>query len=154
MAAETFTSPQWTEEQYVPRAGEMAIAYGVINVTNQAEDGDILQFFKLPQRAVVTGGRLQGALLDSGTGTLQIDVGITGNTDKYHDGAAQGTTANFGSTDVIFYQELNGTDSFGTNGVEDPLSSEEEVIGEVITTANAGGTGNIALIMNYTTNKS
>lgn len=149
----TYTAPTYgNSEVYQPRAGELAVAYGVVDFgSSKPTDGDILEFLTLPQRAIVLGGYLQGADLDTGSEALQIDVGVTGNTDKYLDGAVlTGDSAELkGGVGILAF--LAG--ELSTNGVMPALSAAENVIGEVIATANDSSGGKLALVMHYTTGR-
>jgi hypothetical protein len=149
----TYTSPEWDDELYVPRAGELACGYGVVDITTKAAKDDVLQFFYLPQRAVALRGMLQGADLDTGTEALEIDIGNSDDPDKYlNSGVLTGDVVTEHVTVAGIMTHLQGT--FITLGVQAALTAPEGVLGTVIATANDGGTGKLALMIDYTTGRS
>lgn len=60
-------------------AGDLKVATGTIQVAANPADGDIYEMVKLPRGAVVVGGHLQGADIDTGTETLDLDIGWASN---------------------------------------------------------------------------
>lgn len=147
----TYTSSAWTnrKEQYLPRAGELAVAHGVVAVTSNLGNSDILQFLRLPQRALVIGGRLQGAALAA---AATYAIGISTDTDKYGSLAAvtgAAVTNVHGAGTLAFIGGTNITGGSET-GVYAALTAEEEVYATV-SSVTTGTTGSIGLVMEYTT---
>lgn len=61
-------------------SGNMKVAVGRYNWgTTVVEDGDIRKVLILPRRSLVVGGALWAGDLDTGTATIDIDVGWTAN---------------------------------------------------------------------------
>jgi hypothetical protein len=139
-----------------PGAGNLCVAYGSYALTANPSATDIIQFCRLPAGAVVLGGWLRADDLDTGTETLDIDIGWPAN-----GGTGVGATAdpdgfgNFGlltgdvSTDVkpevstLF--QLNGTLKSG------PVSFDKETIiqGVVNAVAATFAAGTIWLRVDY-----
>lgn len=84
MAAETLTATQGGDK-IVPQgagyAGNVKAAWGKYTITTAAlEDGDIFEMCWLPPNALVLGGNFTVGDLDTGTETVDIDVGWAANT--------------------------------------------------------------------------
>jgi hypothetical protein len=82
MAAETLTGTRAADGFPVAGhgfAGNLKVAYGSYAVAANVEDGDIFELCKLPAGAVVLGGAFYSGDLDTGTETLDIDVGWAAN---------------------------------------------------------------------------
>lgn len=60
-------------------AGTVKAAFGNYAVTGNVADGDIFQMCKLPKNSLVIGGVFYAGDLDTGTETLDLDVGYTAN---------------------------------------------------------------------------
>lgn len=82
MAAETLTSTRAasTFPTFQPMgAGLVAAAYGTYTLAANVEDGDIFEMCKIPAGATIIGGYLYGDDLDTGTETLDMDIGWAAN---------------------------------------------------------------------------
>lgn len=137
-------------------AGVLNVAYGSYTLAANPTATDIIQFCKLPAGAIVVGGWLRGEDLDTGTETLDIDIGWAAN-----GGTGVGATAdpdgfgNFGVLDgdvvsqikpeVSIMYPLNGTLKSG------PVTFDAETMiqGVVNVTAAATGTGVIWVQVHY-----
>lgn len=126
-------------------AGTMKCLYGTIEIGTALAAADIIKFFTAPVGFTPIFGWLAGDDLDTGTGVIEIDVGIAGATTKYLDsGAINGTT--------IANEKI-------TTGIKIPLqqelmtvkptafAAETDIIGTITAAANAGGTGTLTLFM-------
>ena len=60
-------------------AMDLKVAAGTYELAENVEDGDIFEMCKLPQGAVVIGGWVMGDDLDTGTETLDMDIGWAAN---------------------------------------------------------------------------
>ena len=81
-AAETLTSTTATAGYPVygvGDAGSVKMAYGEYDVAANVEDGDIFEMCKLPPGAKIIGGWFRGDDLDTGTETLDMDIGWAAN---------------------------------------------------------------------------
>lgn len=81
-AAETLVSVRGVAGYPVAGRGDAAmikVAYGTYDITANVEDGDIFQMCRLPAGATVIGGYFKGDDLDTGTETLDMDVGWAAN---------------------------------------------------------------------------
>lgn len=82
MTAETLTSTRAADTFPVYKgqgAGALCAAYGTYEIAANVEDGDIFEMCKLPAGAVVLGGWFYGDDLDTGTESLDMDVGWAAN---------------------------------------------------------------------------
>lgn len=80
MATVTGTRAASTFPVYQPTgAGILCAAYGSYSVASNPADGDIWQLCKIPAGAVVVGGYFWASDMDTGTETLDIDVGWAAN---------------------------------------------------------------------------
>jgi hypothetical protein len=140
-------------------AGVLNVAYGSYTLAANPTAADIIKFCKVPAGATVIGGWLRGEDIDTGTETLDIDIGWAAN-----GGTGVGATAdpdgfgNFGvvtgdvvtelKPEVSVFLPLNGTLKSG------PVSFDAEttIQGVVNVAANAGGTGVLWLTVLYVFN--
>lgn len=82
MAAETLTSTRAasTFPVFKPQgAGAVAFAYGTYEIGAAVEDGDIFEMCRVPAGAVVIDGFVRGDDIDTGTETLDMDIGWAAN---------------------------------------------------------------------------
>jgi len=81
MTAETLTSTRAGDNfpVFKPGAGLVAAAYGSYTIGAAVEDGDIFEMCKVPAGAVLLGGWFYGDDLDTGTETLDMDIGWAAN---------------------------------------------------------------------------
>lgn len=126
-------------------AGTLKCLYGTIEFATAPSAADIVNFFTAPVGFTPLYGWLVGDDIDTGTETLEIDVGITGDTTKYlNSGVITG--------DTIANEKI-------TVGIKIPLqeelmtvkptafTSDTPIIGTITAAANAGGTGTLTLMM-------
>jgi len=140
-------------------AGVLNVAYGSYTLAANPTAADIIEFCKLPAGATVIGGFLRGEDIDTGTETLDIDIGWPAN-----GGSGVGATAdpdgfgNFGvitgdavtewKPEVSIYLPLNGTLKSGPV----TFDAETKIQGVVNTAAATGGTGVLWLQVHYLMN--
>ena len=82
MVAETLTSTRAsnTFPTFAPFGnGAVGVAYGEYNIAAAVEDGDIFEMCVVPAGARVVGGMFYGADIDTGTETLDMDLGWAAN---------------------------------------------------------------------------
>tara|TARA_R110000822_G_scaffold77081_3_gene185098 strand:+ start:51 stop:542 length:492 start_codon:yes stop_codon:yes gene_type:complete len=82
MAAETLTSTQAGANYPVAGPGDafnLKVSTGTYAIAANVEDGDIFEMCKVPAGAVVVGGWLIGADLDTGIEALDMDLGWASN---------------------------------------------------------------------------
>lgn len=131
-------------------------AWGLYNLAANPSAADTIDFCRIPAGATVVGGYLRGADVDTGTETLDVDIGWTAN-----GGTGLGATAdpdgfgNFGvitgdvvtelKPEVSIYMPLNGVLKNG------PVYFDRETLiqGVVNAVAQAGGTGVLWLRVDY-----
>lgn len=66
-------------------AGNLKVLMGSFTITTALAIGSVIQMFAIPKGFTPLFGALQGSDLDTGTETLELDVGITGDTTKFLD---------------------------------------------------------------------
>jgi hypothetical protein len=134
--------------------GNLKIAWGTYTLAANPTAADIIRFCRLPAYATVVGGLFYGADIDTGTETLDIDIGWE---DNGTDAADPDGFGNFGvlSGDVI-------TELIPVAGIWRPLqgvlltagpktfAAETIISGTVIAAAAATGTGVLSLNVYYT----
>ena len=152
MAAQTFTGSSRAAAGfpvYAGTYGNLRVAYGEASVTENPEDGDIWPLCKLPKGAVVVGGYFYATDIDSGTETLDIDLGIAANG---VDSADPDFFVNAGvlTGDAITDLPLTGAANVRLiTGIKAALGAETTVQAEANAAANAGGTGTIGCVLYY-----
>ena len=121
------------------------VLYGEKTFTVAPSAADVIKMFKIPKGFAPLFGYLMGDDIDTGTATLELDVGITGTATKYLDsGVITGNT--------IANEKI-------TVGIKIPLqqklmtepttefTADTDCIVTVTAAANAGGTGTIKVIL-------
>ena len=82
MAAETLTGKQ-AAAAVVPfghgLAGTVKAAFGKYTIAANVEDGDIFEMCRIPKNSLVIGGVFYAGDMDTGTETLDMDVGYAAN---------------------------------------------------------------------------
>ncbi len=82
MVAETLTSTRAaaTFPVFKPSgAGLLCCAYATYEIAADVEDGDIFEMCKVPAGAVIVGGTFYGDDLDTGSETIDMDIGWAAN---------------------------------------------------------------------------
>lgn len=155
MAAETLTSDRAGATFPVFRAlgaGIVCAAYGTYDIAANVEDGDIFEMCKLPKGSTVIGGYLMGEDLDTGTETLDMDIGWAANDDEV---AVPDGFGNLGvlTGDVSVHLPVAGLyiPLQGVLQADGPKSftAETTIQIEANAAANIGGTGRITLVVFY-----
>ena len=139
------TSQYAAPQPGVGEGGNLKVLFGSYDIATALSASDIINFFTAPAGFTPLFGYLQGADLDTGTETLEIDIGITGDTTKYLDSG------------VITGDAVTGIKPVA--GIWMPLAEElftvtptafteaTDIIGTITAAAAAGGTGVITLVM-------
>lgn len=130
----------------VGSGGNLKVLIGSYTFAAAASTSDIVKMFKIPAGFTPLFGSLRGDDIDTGTETLQLDVGVTGDTTKY---------LNSG----VLTGDAGAPDEKLTVGILLPLqedlmtvkptavTAETDCIITVTAAANAGGTGTITVIL-------
>lgn len=125
--------------------GPMVVLYGEKTFTVAPSAADVIKMFKIPVGFTPLFGYLHGDDIDTGTETLEIDVGITGSAQKYlNSGVLTGDAVsgvNITTGIRIALQESLLTDPAAA------FTSETDCIATITAAANAGGTGTIKVIL-------
>lgn len=154
MAASTFTGTRAAADFPVYKgqgSGAVQVARGSFTLTEVPEVGDIWKLCKLPAGAVVIGGYFAATDIDTGTETLDIDLGYAAN------GVEAADPDGFGNFGLIS-GDSPGVDI--TNGVvavqralgftsPPSFTNETTVQAQCIAVAAAGGTGTIATVIYF-----
>ena len=131
--------------------GVLQVAWGVYDMTAAASAADVIEFCKVPKGATVIGGWVQGADIDTGTETFDLDIGWA---DNGTDSADTDGFGNFGvlSGDVVAeLKTVAGIYNPFSNIIQSPgfktFAAETKIIGTVVAAANAGGTGVLKVVV-------
>ena len=152
MTAQTFTGTRAAAAKpvFAGTHGNQRVAYGSFTLTETPEVGDIYQLCRLPKGAVVVGGYFATTDIDTGTETLDIDLGIAANGVDSADPdyfCNSGVLSGDAITDFALTQAANIRQITRTAFVA--LGAETIVQAEVIAVANAGGTGTVSCVIYY-----
>lgn len=133
--------------------GNLRVAHGTIEIGANPADGDIYELCKVPAGATVVGGWLMGDDLDTGTETLDMDIGWAANgvdaadPDGFGnlgvltgDAFAAGNVANVAG----LYYLLQGV--LLTGGPK-TFAAETTIQVEANAAAAAGGTGTLSIVV-------
>lgn len=155
MAAETLTATRGAAgvPLYTPPTNGVGCAYGTYEVAANVEDGDIFELCRLPKGAVVLCGWIIADDLDTGTETLDMDVGWAAN------GVEAADPDGFGNLGVWTGDAVTGVLPEG--GIRYPLmgtlkdgpvtfSAETVIQVEANAAAATGGTGTLSVVVFYT----
>lgn len=152
----TFNSDQVSSGRVpynIQAAGTVHRVYGAIDIAANPADGDIYKLVTLPAGATVVGGYLRGEDIDTGTETLDIDLGWAANG---IDAADPDGLGNFGvwSGDAVTGIKPEAGNYFPLGGVlfsagPKTFTVETTIQAEANAAANAGGTGYIWVVVDY-----
>jgi hypothetical protein len=151
-ATNPMTGVAWSATSPVykpPGGGIVACASGIVEIAVNPVAADVYRFCKVPRGAIVFQGWLFGDDLDTGTETLDIDIGWEAN------GVESADTDGFGNMGIIsgdVVTEINPVASIwrpltGTLNTAGPasFSAETWISGTTVTTAAATGTGTLTV---------
>jgi len=135
------------------QANLLHVAWGTYTLAANPSASDIIKFCRVPKGATVIGGFLQGADIDTGTETFDMDVGWASNG---VDAADTDGFGNFGVLDgdaVAMFKPVAGIYNPFVNIIQDngfkKFAAETDIIGTVNATAAAGGTGLLKVVVFY-----
>lgn len=162
MAAETITATRAADSAPIFKgrgSGILCQQFGTIEIAggNLLEAGDVLRMVRVPPMAIVTGGRVYGDDLDTGTETLDFDIGwlANGGSGTYDAADADGF-GNLGvmSGDVIAeWKPVAGifVPFQGLLLTDGPIQFTREtfIALTVNAAAAAGGTGTLTMVVDY-----
>lgn len=127
--------------------------YGKIAIATNPADGDIYQLVKVPAGATVVGGYVRAIDLDTGTETLDMDIGWAAN------GSEAADPDGFGNLGVWTGDAVAGLKPevgnyfplMGVLGVSGPQTFTNETVIQVEANAaaNAGGTGALWVVVDF-----
>lgn len=153
MTAQTFTGTRAsaTLPVYKPSgAGDLAVAYGAYTLAEVPEVGDIYTLCRLPKGAIVVGGYMALTDIDTGTETLDIDLGYAANGVDALSAAAyvnSGVLTGDAITDFALTGAANVRQITKTSFPA--LGAETIVQATVNAVAAAGGTGTISCVIYF-----
>lgn len=152
----TYTAYPATANAPVPGhgfGGALKVAYGALELGTALSANDTLEFCKVPANAVIVGGWLMGDDLDTGTETLEIDIGWAANgtesadsTGLLNSGVITGDAVTGIKPETAIYYPLLG--NLATGGPQ-KFSAETVIQGDVNAAPAAGGTGTLTLVVFY-----
>ncbi len=144
-------------------AQNLKVWYGTYTISSALSANDLINLFKLPKNCLIMGGHMTTTDIDTGTETLEIDIGFTANgggaaTVTLSDGTTY-TNNNSGSASSTAFIDsgvLNGdaiTDMLAASTNHRPVQgvktgpmffSEETLVqAKIQAAANSGGTGTV-----------
>lgn len=133
--------------------GVLQVAWGTYTFTANPTIADVIEFCKVPAGATVIGGFYQGADIDTGTETFDMDIGWAANGTDVADPDGFG---NFGVQDgdvVAQFRPVAGIYYPFINIIQDSgfktFAAETKIIGTVVAAAAAGGTGTVKVVVYY-----
>jgi hypothetical protein len=140
-------------------AGVLQCAYGSYTIGAAVEDGDIFEMCWVPAGAVVVGGMFYGADLDTGTETLDMDLGWAANGGSgTYDAADPDGLGNLGVLTGDAFALGNVSPVAGlmyplsgilATGVLPFFTKKTKLQVEANVAGNAGHTGTISLVVYY-----
>lgn len=154
MAAQTFTGTRAAAGFPVYQgqgAGNLCVAYADYAIPETPEVGDIYKLCKLPKGAVPLGGYFAATDIDTGTETLDIDLGYAAN-------GVDAADPDYFSNSGVLSGDAIATDLPLTNAANlrlitfttlAALGAETTVQAVVNAVAQAGGTGRICAVIYY-----
>jgi len=135
-------------------AGVLQVAWGTYNITAALSQNDIIQFCRVPAGATVVGGYVQAKDIDTGTEAFDFDIGWAANGTDAADadgfgnlGVWTGDAITDLRPEVGIYYPL-GNVLFATG--PQAFAAETIIQGVCNAAANAGGTGQITVVVFYT----
>lgn len=134
--------------------GNLRVAWGTYTTLVNPTAADIIQFCRVPAGSTVIGGWVQAKDLDTGTETLDIDIGWAANGTEVADADGFGNLGLWSGdviTDIrpevgIYYPFGNVLFATGPQF----FTAETIIQGTVNTTAATGGTGQITVVVLFT----
>lgn len=134
-------------------AGVLQVAWGIYNFAVAPSAADIVNMCKVPANATVIGGFLQGADIDSGTETLDIDVGWAANGTDVADPDGFGNNGVLSGDATTERLPVAGIYVPFTNVIQDAgfktFAAETTITCTIVAAANAGGTGVLKVVVFY-----
>lgn len=161
MVAETLTSTQAADSAPVYKTGGNTVqaAWGTYTIGAVVEDGDIFEMCKVPGGARLIGGFFYGADIDTGTETLDMDIGWAANGGSgTYDTADPDGLGNLGVLTGDAFAAGNLSNVAGllypllglfTTGVLPYFTRETMIQVEANAASHAGHTGTISLVVLY-----
>lgn len=120
----------------------LSMAWGLYEIAAALSSADTITFFQLPAGSTVFGGWLKGDDLDTGIETLEIDIGDSGDTDRFlNSGVLTGDAVTGTKPEAGISISLFGTLKDGPH----TYTSATNIIGTITAAAATGGTGTIWL---------
>lgn len=133
--------------------GVPGIAWGTYTFAAAASSADIVNICKVPAGATVILGFFQGADIDTGTETLDIDIGWADNGTDSADPDGFGNFGVLSGDAVAELKPVAGLWNPLTNVLQDSgfktFAAETTITVTVTAAANAGGTGLIKVVLFY-----
>lgn len=144
----TYSTSQVTNKQTysgtVP-SNVVQTVVGVFTISTALAADDVVEMVKLPAGATVVGGYLRATDIDTGTETLDIDVGWAAN------GTEDADPDGFGNLGVWTGDTNNDFELAGVLYTTGPqyFTEETTIQLDVNAAANAGGTGKIWIVVEF-----
>jgi hypothetical protein len=125
--------------------GNLKVVYGSFEASTALVINDTINIATMPKGFTPMFGWMVGDDIDTGTETLELDVGISGDTTKYlNSGVVTGDTISELKTLASIYFPL-GEDLFTVKPTK--LTADTDIIVKVTAAPAAGGTGTLTVFM-------
>ena len=125
--------------------GDLKMCYGSIELATAVVINDTVNVCTMPKGFTPMFGYIVGDDLDTGTETIQLDVGITGDATKYLDsGVVSGDAITSWKTTVGVFMPLQ-EELMTVKPTQ--LTADTDLIVKVTAAPNAGGTGTLTVMM-------
>lgn len=122
----------------------LSMAWATYEITTNPTAADTITFFELPAGSTVFTGWLYADDLDTGTETIDIDIGDASDPDRFGNlGVLTGDAVTGVKPEATIMIQLNGTLKDGPH----TYTADTNVIATVNVAAATGGTGTISLLM-------
>ena len=168
MVAETLTATRGAATFPGPAtptvAGTVMVAWGTYAIAAAVEDGDIFEMCWVPAGARILGGMLYGADIDTGTETLDMDIGWAANGGSgTYDAADPDGLGNLGVLTGDAFAAGNVSPVAGlmyplsgilATGLLPYFTKKTKIQIEANAASNAGHTGDVSLVIYYTVDPS
>ena len=134
-------------------ANLLHVAWGVYTLAANPTAADIIEFCRVPAGATVIGGFLQGADIDTGIETFDIDIGWAANGTDAADVDGFGNFGVLTGDAVTEFKPVAGIYVPFVNIIQDSgfkkFAAETKIIGTVNAAAATGGTGLLKVVVFY-----
>jgi hypothetical protein len=126
--------------------GDLKVLYGSIEIATALTINSVITLFTIPKGFTPMFGWLVGDDIDTGTEALEIDIGVTGDADKYlNSGVITGDTATPDEKITVGIRLPLQEDLMTVKPTK--VAADIDCIATIVAAANAGGTGTVTVFL-------